>query len=492
MGKTLSVLPLLFILTVAAFLRLHRLKDNPAGFFCDEASIGYNAYSILTTGKDEWGKKFPLFFKAFGEYKNPVMTYSSVPFVLFFGLNEFSVRLVSVFYGLLSILAIYLLATIFFNHQIGLISSFFLAISPWHIHFSRVSLEGLTPFVFFTTLATYFWFKFLRYPNRLLCPSLSIFIFSLALYSYFPARIFLPLYCFSLALLSLKRLFSSPRRLFFLFLLTLSLIIPLLHHLINGGGLSRWYQVRGESNIKNLVQKYPRYFSPVFLFSQGDIGFPGQFISRHSVKNIGQLYYFQLPLLLISLVFIRKTPILFFWLIAYPLCDLFTDSVSPQATRTIIGVIPFQILSTAGLYHLAKKISLAKLIFPLVIIYSVFAYLPKLFSYPLYSSDFWGWQYGPRPIMAYFLEHHSQYDQLCLEGKFNAPEIFLKFYDPKNICQNKCQVCDQTVLDDSKRQLFAVSQETYDKLIQSSSSFKTHQTIYYPNEKTAFIIGEFN
>ena len=69
MGKTFPVLSFLFILTLATFLRLYRLKDNPAGFFCDEASIGYNAYSILTTGKDEWGQPWPLFFRAFGEYK---------------------------------------------------------------------------------------------------------------------------------------------------------------------------------------------------------------------------------------------------------------------------------------------------------------------------------------------------------------------------------------------------------------------------------------
>lgn len=491
MGKTFSILSFLFILILASFLRLYHLKDNPAGFFCDEASIGYNAYSILTTSRDEWGKKFPLFFKAFGEYKNPVMTYSSIPFIWFFGLNEFSVRLTSVFYGLLSLFAIYFLSSVLFNPQIALISSLFLAISPWHIHFSRVCLEGLTPFVFFTTLATYFWVKFIHRPNSLFFPSISILIFSLALYSYFPARIFLPLYCLSLVLFSARRLLSQPRRFFFLFLLTTSLLLPLLDHLINGGGFSRWHQIKGDVSFSTIIQKYPQYFSFAFLFSKGDIDFPGQFIARHSIRGVGELFYFQLPLLLISLFFISKYPILIFWLIAYPFCDLFTDSLGPQATRSVIGVIPFQILSAAALYYLFKKLPKITVFLSLLIIaYSVLNYFSKYKTYPLYSSDFWGWQYGPRPIMAYFLKNHPSYDQLCLEGKFNAPEIFLKFYDPRNSCQGKCQICDPTIYNPRQHQLFAVSKDSYDKLLSSSQSFKILHSITYPNHEIAFYIGQ--
>jgi len=95
------------IVGLALFLRLYQLGANPAGFFCDEASIGYNAYSILTTGKDEYGKSFPLFFQAFGEYKNPLDIYSTLPLVAAFGLNEFSVRLESVFFSILTVIAFY-------------------------------------------------------------------------------------------------------------------------------------------------------------------------------------------------------------------------------------------------------------------------------------------------------------------------------------------------------------------------------------------------
>ena len=100
---------LILILALGLILRISHLSDNPAGFFCDEASIGYNAYSILTTGKDEHGVPFPIFFKAFGEYKSPIEIYSTVPFVGIFGLNELSTRLPSALYGFITIIIMYFL-----------------------------------------------------------------------------------------------------------------------------------------------------------------------------------------------------------------------------------------------------------------------------------------------------------------------------------------------------------------------------------------------
>ena len=59
---------------VAGILRIYDISANPPGFFADEASFGYNAYSVLHTGKDEHGQ-IAVFFEAFGEYKLPVYIY---------------------------------------------------------------------------------------------------------------------------------------------------------------------------------------------------------------------------------------------------------------------------------------------------------------------------------------------------------------------------------------------------------------------------------
>ena len=148
---------LILIILLGAALRLYNLSNDPAGLFTDEASVGYNAYTIAHFGTDEYGTSYPFFFKAFGEYKNPVEIYSTAPFVGLFGLNEFTTRLPSAIYGTLGIIAIYLVTLELFANVkkkqfLALSTALLLTISPWDIQFSRVALEGLMAYVFFTLL----------------------------------------------------------------------------------------------------------------------------------------------------------------------------------------------------------------------------------------------------------------------------------------------------------------------------------------------------
>src|SRR3989344_6180036 len=100
---------LLVIILLAAFLRFYNITEVPPGVNRDEASIGYTAYSLLTTGKDEYGRPFPLSFESFGDWKLPLYIYTTVPFVKLFGLNELAVRLPSVLAGTLTVLLTYFL-----------------------------------------------------------------------------------------------------------------------------------------------------------------------------------------------------------------------------------------------------------------------------------------------------------------------------------------------------------------------------------------------
>src|SRR3989344_2718177 len=92
----------LVIFFIAVFLRLFNITNIPPGVNRDEASIGYTAYSLLNTGRDEYGRMFPLSFQSFGDWKLPLYIYTVVPFVSVFGLNELAVRLPSVIVGILS------------------------------------------------------------------------------------------------------------------------------------------------------------------------------------------------------------------------------------------------------------------------------------------------------------------------------------------------------------------------------------------------------
>src|SRR4030042_566937 len=83
---------IVIIFLIALLFRFYKLSSYPVSLSMDEVAIGYNAYSILKTGKDEWGQKLPLAFKSVGDYKPPVDIYLTVPSVWVFGLNEFGVR----------------------------------------------------------------------------------------------------------------------------------------------------------------------------------------------------------------------------------------------------------------------------------------------------------------------------------------------------------------------------------------------------------------
>ena len=135
---------LIGIVTVAAMLRLYRLTDVPPGVNRDEASIGVTAYSLMTTGRDEYGKLLPLSFESFGDWKLPLYIYTTIPFVKIFGLSELAVRLPSALAGVASVAAIYFLAHIVFaSETIALLSALSLALMPWHIHISRVESEAI-------------------------------------------------------------------------------------------------------------------------------------------------------------------------------------------------------------------------------------------------------------------------------------------------------------------------------------------------------------
>lgn len=131
------------IILLGFLLRVVALDRYPVGFTQDEAGLGYDAYSVLLTGKDQWGKTFPLTFRSFGDFKLPVYVYLTIPSIALFGLNEFSVRLPSAICGTLAIIFTYLMVGIMTERKdMAIWSSLLLAFSPWHISLSRGAFEA--------------------------------------------------------------------------------------------------------------------------------------------------------------------------------------------------------------------------------------------------------------------------------------------------------------------------------------------------------------
>jgi len=142
--KKIEIFILLLIVVFAAFFYTHKLASNPPGVYLDEVGTGYNAYSILKTGKDEYGKAFPLAFRLFGSYTPPLYIYLTVPIMAILGLNIFSTRILSVICGLIAILIFHFLVkelNFAKSKYTALLSTLFFAITPWLIFFSRMGYE---------------------------------------------------------------------------------------------------------------------------------------------------------------------------------------------------------------------------------------------------------------------------------------------------------------------------------------------------------------
>jgi len=126
---------LILILVLAFVLRFWKLDSYPA-LNADEAAIGYNALSLIQTGKDEHGHLWPIHFQSFNDYKPGLYFYMVLPLVKIIGLNEWAVRIPGATLGVLTAFVIYLLTKeLFKDEKISILSSLLLAISPWHIIF---------------------------------------------------------------------------------------------------------------------------------------------------------------------------------------------------------------------------------------------------------------------------------------------------------------------------------------------------------------------
>ena len=491
-----SVILLILIIGLGSFLRVYKLADVPYGFFCDEASIGYNGFNILLKGTDEFGKFFPLYFQSFGDYKPGLPIYSTVPSIFFLGLNEFSVRLPFALYGTLLVGLMYGVGKNLYSRKLGIIAAGLSAISPWLIHYSRIGFELITfPTIFM--LSFLFLLKSRRKPMSI--PIFFIFL-GLTFYTYRSSFLITPL--FLIAFLSIyKNVFLKNIKLSIIGGLSFIIIsAPFAISILDKTGLNRFQQVslitQNIPYTEKLTTIFDNYFyqlNPSFLFLRGDT----TFITRHFNNGFTPLYLVMAPFLFFGLVWIIKnhtqnfSKLAFIWILIYPISGSLAGA--PFTSRSIIGAPIIILLTAMGIIYfseLAKRKFRFETTFVTILLFFLsllFFFNFYFFKYPLYSSNFWGWQYGARDIINYFVKNESQYDQLIMAPEFNAPEIFFKFYAP-NDCK-KCMVgLPDTNYDPNIKQLFAVTSNYLSK--NPGYKLNTKKIIYYPNGSIAFRIGE--
>ncbi len=417
---------LFLICALFIFTRLYKLTEIPPSVYWDEASIGYNAYTISQNGKDEWGKFLPIHFRAFGEFKLPVYIYTASFFIKVLGLNEFSLRLPSVLFSLGVLILTYLLGKKLLDSiSVGLLGSFLVSISPWFFIFSRTGYEATAGLMFYM-LAIFF---FLKTNENVWYILFSVVSFILSAYSYNSFRFLVPFTILILIIYNFKKLkFFLQKGILSIVLSVIILIIsiiPIYRLYRFDAGISR-LQVVGGTNATFLTN-YLSHFGPDFLLL-------GDKNPRSQQPGFGQIYLLEIVFLLLGIIYIFKqksklASLLVIVLLLAPIPAAITRE-SPHALRAI-AMVPFlHMISAIGIIYFRKLIKLKYSIeFGIAIIFLAFFmnyFLNFLNIYPQKTSK--DWQYGYKRIFTDFNDEFSKYDKVIISDEYAQPYIFALFY----------------------------------------------------------------
>ncbi len=515
MKSKILYLVLFVIIIISSVLRLWKLGDVPISPNWDEVALGYNAYSIIETGRDEYGQFLPIILRSFDDYKPALYAYLVIPFIKLFGLTVFAVRLPSAIFGILTVIATYFLVKEVFRQElktqnsklktasdavktasdavktttqnskveiIALLSSFLLALSPWHIQFSRIAFEANVGLAF-NVFAVLFFLWGLKRPWFLALSSIAM---AVNLYAYQSEKVFTPLLLLALIIIFRKKIILVPKKYISVALiLGFFVSLPIIYYtLTNRDALSRAQDVSILANqtpllqenverltkdrenkdyigfildnrrityLKNILSGYLSHLDLNWLFIKGDI-------ARHHAPNMALLYLWELPFLLIGIYkllfsnFPKKTKMfIFIWFLIAPVPASITSDV-PHAVRTLNFLPTFQIFTAVGLLTAIKAVSSIKypafakasagrqilkiqikyLIFTICILFFIFNFSYYLNQYFVQQNYFHAkyWQYGYKEIVEYLMPMHSKYNKIIVSNvqPLDQSHMFFLFY----------------------------------------------------------------
>ncbi|MBI2599057.1 glycosyltransferase family 39 protein, partial [Candidatus Curtissbacteria bacterium] len=421
-------------------------------------------------------------------YKPPLYTYLVVPSVAVFGLNDFAVRFPSAFLGVLAVLFAYLMVKELLEENskettdrlarrspalpdaggtrsklIALLSAFFLAISPWHLQFSRVAFETNSA-TFWSVLGTWAFLKGVKSQNRQIAYwfSLAAVSFGANLFMYHNARVFIPIY--SLALLILFRNFLARNKKYLIIpftitLLFIALLIPIITSIsgqlrykgttifadvspqFRTSSLIAQDQEAGQELVGRifhnrrliyvpiLIENYLSHFRPTYLFLTADM-------ERHHAPQIGLLYLWDLPFIAAGIYFLVKNKfpkstkvIIFWWFLIAPVASSVTWGV-PHSLRSEIYLPTYQIFAAVGFITLYGVVRRKKIFLVTSTVVLAFNFLFYLHQYYVHMPhDFSkAWLYGRKQAAEFTEFVKGKYDQVIVSTKLEQPHEFWLYY----------------------------------------------------------------
>lgn len=464
MNKTIKIF-LSLILVLSFSLRLIGLGNNPPSLNWDEVSHGYNAFSILKTGHDEWGQFMPITnFRAYGDYPTTLYMYLLMPIISTFGLNEITLRLPSAILGsLLSLVIFFLAQKILKKDWISLIAALIVSLSPWSILLSRQALQA-TPAVFFMALGILAFLQGIK--GNKIWSLIGTLLLGLSAYGYHNTRIYSPVLLLILLITYRKTLLKNTKYLLLIIISAVILFTPVFFAVISSQGNARsaWVGIldqgainkinesRGKSTLSPVLaklvhnkatyfskvasQNFIGYFSPHFLALNGGSHY------QFSVQGFGVINPVELPFFYLGLFYLlfrfskrsKEERFLLFWLLTSPLPAIITRD--PYQVVRVTTMMPAVFLTTAfGLKVFFDFLSSRrKKIFILVSVlvwslylFSTIKYLKELwYVYPVDNSQ--SWQFGYKEVINYAEANRDIYTKILMTKRYGEPHEFVLFY----------------------------------------------------------------
>lgn len=515
---------LISILFLSFTLRFYQLGNIPASLNWDEVSNAYNGFSILNTGRDEYGSLLPLSNRSFDDFKPPLYMYLNTISVGIFGSTSFAARLPSALFGFLATAVIYVLSKSIFVHSerketLSLISAFLLSITPWHLQLSRSGFEANLGI--FLTLSTVSLFL-IGIKKHAFLPVAAL-LAGLSLHSYHAQRFFIPIFLITLTIFFKKQIYIIPKRYIILTLIIIAAAaVPLIVIFPSGALTSRLQSSAVETTnlsvneyIRNTpimgifnnklfttinvyMQNYLSNFSPNFLFIQGDGNL------RHGLEKAGMFPLYFLPFFLIGIYNLLKNSnlgktLILLWFLLAPLPSV-PAIPAPHAIRSSLMMIPVVLIVAIGAIYFILQQTKNRILIALSVIVLSLSFINYLHNYymhyAIYSAPQWQFGYRQTVIETQILK--ERFDKISISEEFEQPHIFWLFYTGYspidfqrfgNRGQFDKYFFGQKATDAIKA---ANPRELYvSTAVDFPTNFKLLKTINYPDGQEAIKIGHY-
>ena len=323
-GRWAVVGALVILLGLITWAHLVRLNDVPRGLYVDESSIGHNAATIAASGRDEHGERFPIYFRAFGEYKNPVYVYATALVFKLAGISIQALRLTSFLFFLALLAGIWCLARQLFPESpaVAVWAMAGAGFLPWFFTLSRIAVEVISQPAVMVWILCLAWAVYESDRSRSVLALLLGIATGFSLYTYSTARLLTPVFVLTLLVAYAPRRYWR-RHLFVLAGAAVAAIPYAVFALQKPGALVKRFRtltfVFSESlsireKIGVFCDNYLLYWSPRYLLLEGD---PNR---RYSTGSAGEVYFVVFALAVAGLVWAARHraegPKRFLWLLA--------------------------------------------------------------------------------------------------------------------------------------------------------------------------------